>query len=133
MSDETNPTGSTPPNRGSLGGIGDGIRTGVGVLNAFRQAIEETLSEAMEGGDVSPERARQLMRDTAQRVQSSLDDTRERFDFVSRREIDELRAEVAALRARVSVLEGGGGAATGAESGAGGEAGTDDGIIIVSE
>jgi polyhydroxyalkanoate synthesis regulator phasin len=92
---------------GGLSGIGDGLRTGVGVLNAFREAIEETVSEALEGGgDVSPDRARALMKDAAQRVQSSFEETRERLDFISRRELDELRREVSELRARISALEG---------------------------
>lgn len=90
-----------------LGGIGEGLRTGVGVLNAFREAIEETIAETMEGsGEVTPERARALMREAAGRMQSSLEETRERFDFVSRREMDELRREVSELRQRVAALEG---------------------------
>jgi polyhydroxyalkanoate synthesis regulator phasin len=96
---------------GGIGGIGEGIRTGVGVLNAFREAIEETISEAMEGsGEVTPERARALMKEATQRVQHSLEETRERLDLVARRELEELRREVDSLRARVVALEGGAGA-----------------------
>lgn len=92
--------------QGPLGGIGEGLRTGIGILNAFREAAEEALGEAMERGDLTPERAKALVRDAAGRVQSSLGETRERFDFVSRREMDELRAELARLRTRVAALEG---------------------------
>lgn len=104
--------------RGGLGGIGDGIRTGIGVLNAFKQAVEETLQEAVDRGDLSADRARQAMRDVAQRVQGVFDDTRERIDFVPAREMAELREEIAALRERVAVLEsrGGGGGGTQADS-----------------
>jgi polyhydroxyalkanoate synthesis regulator phasin len=92
---------------GGLGGIGEGLRTGVGVLNAFREAIEETVSEALEsGGDVTPDRAKAMMREAAQRVQSSFEETRERLDFVSRREFDELRREIADLRAQIAALHG---------------------------
>ncbi|CAN5829243.1 MAG: hypothetical protein H0U67_13905 [Gemmatimonadetes bacterium] len=120
---------------GGLGGIGEGLRTGVGVLNAFREAIEETVSEAMEaGGDVSPDRAKALMREAAQRVQSSFEETRERLDFVSRREFEELRREIADLRAQIAGLQGGG--AIAASSGPSGTPANEDdheGIIIVSD
>jgi polyhydroxyalkanoate synthesis regulator phasin len=99
MSDEQRKSG--------IGGIGDGIRTGIGILNAFREAIEETLEEAVKRGDLSPERAGHAMRDAAQKVQESFDGARDRFDFVSRREYDDLRAELDGLRARVARLEGG--------------------------
>jgi polyhydroxyalkanoate synthesis regulator phasin len=89
-----------------IGGIGDGIRTGIGILNAFREAIEETLNDAVKRGDLAPERAGQAMRDAAQRVQESFDGARERFDFVSRREYDELKTEMGLLRDRIARLEG---------------------------
>ena len=91
--------------RGGLGGIGDGIRTGIGVLAAFKQAVEETLQEAVDRGDLSPERAKQAVKDAAQRVQTAFDETRERIDFAPQRELEDLRAEVAALRERVAQLE----------------------------
>lgn len=96
-------------------GIGEGIRTGIGMLAAFKEAVEETLQEAIDRGDLTQERARATLRDTMGRVQESLDDARERFDVASRRELDELRAEVRALRDRVDRLENGGdGGAVGA-------------------
>lgn len=93
---------------GERGGIGDGIRSGIGILTAFKEAIEETIQEAVDRGDLSPERARESMRDASRRVQEGLSDARERLDFVSRREYDELREQVDALRARVADLEAGG-------------------------
>ena len=92
--------------KSSIGGIGDGIRTGIGILAAFKDAIEETLEEAVKRGDLTPERAGQTMRDAAQRVQESLDGARDKLDFVSRREYDELKAEMKLLRERVARLEG---------------------------
>jgi polyhydroxyalkanoate synthesis regulator phasin len=120
---------------GGLGGIGEGLRTGVGVLNAFREAIEETVSEALEsGGDVSPERAKALMRDAAQRVQNSFEETRERLDFVSRREFEELRREIADLRAQIAALHGGEVIASpSASSDAPASDEDHEGIIIVSD
>jgi polyhydroxyalkanoate synthesis regulator phasin len=95
--------------RAGIGGIGEGIRTGLGILTAFKDAIEQTLEEAVERGDLTPERARQAMREAADRVQVGLEGARERLDFVSRREYDDLRAELAQLRERVARLEGGSG------------------------
>jgi polyhydroxyalkanoate synthesis regulator phasin len=90
-----------------IGGIGDGIRTGIGILNAFREAIEETLNDAVQRGDLTPERAGQAMRDAGQRIQESFDGARDRFDFVSRREYEDLKSEMALLRDRIARLEGG--------------------------
>ncbi len=88
-------------------GIGEGIRTGIGVLTAFKEAIEETLQEAVDRGDLKPERAKQALTDAFSRAQDAMGDVRERLDFVSRKEFDDLRAEVAELRRRA---DGGSGA-----------------------
>ena len=89
-------------------GIGEGIRTGIGVLTAFKEAVEETLQEAVDRGDLKPERAKQALTDALTRAQGAVGgavgDVRERLDCVSRKEFDELRAEVAELRRR---LDGG--------------------------
>jgi polyhydroxyalkanoate synthesis regulator phasin len=94
------------PGGGGIGGIGDGIRTGIGILSAFKDAIEETLDEAVKRGDLSSDRAGQTMRDAASRIQETFDGARDRFDFVSRREYDELKAEIGLLRDRIARLEG---------------------------
>jgi polyhydroxyalkanoate synthesis regulator phasin len=90
---------------GGTGGIGEGIRTGIGILNAFREAIEETIQEAVDKGEFGPERARRAVHDATARMQEGLEDARERFDFVARKDLDALRAEVAELRGRVDALE----------------------------
>jgi len=86
-------------------GIGEGIRTGLGVLTAFKEAVEETLQEAVDRGDLKPERAKQALTDVYTRAQDAVGDVRERLDWVPRKEFDDLRAEVAELRRR---LDGGG-------------------------
>jgi polyhydroxyalkanoate synthesis regulator phasin len=86
-------------------GIGEGIRSGIGILSAFKDALEETIQEAMSRGDMSPERAKQAMNETMQRMQSGFDEARDRFDFVPRKEYDTLHAQVLDLRARVEELE----------------------------
>lgn len=86
-------------------GLGDNIRTGIGVLNALKDAIEETLEEAVERGDLSTERAREAMRGAMHRAQESVEEARENFDLVPRKEFERLRAEVDGLRARLDRLE----------------------------
>lgn len=102
-------------------GIGEGIKAGIGILTAFKEAVEETINEAVERGDMKPERARQAVQDAMRRAQGAFDEVRERVDVVPRRELDELRAELEELRLRVSALEDRG------ERGAGPDA---SGIII---
>lgn len=89
------------------GGIAGGIRTGIGLLAAFRDALEETLDEAIARGDLSPERAKGVVRDAAEAVQNSLEGARDRFDLVSRGEYEALRREVESLRTRLDLLDGG--------------------------
>ncbi|HWK89418.1 MAG TPA: hypothetical protein VNP72_05460, partial [Longimicrobium sp.] len=75
-------------------GIGEGIRSGIGLLTAFKDAVEETIQEAMARGDLSPERARQALGDALARAQETVGEVRERLDVVPRRDFDALRAEV---------------------------------------
>ena len=91
--------------RSARDSVGDGIRQGLGVLTAFKEALEETISEARERGDLSPERGRAFMRDALDRAQAAAGDARERFDFATRKDVDELASEVRALQARVARLE----------------------------
>lgn len=82
-------------------GISEGIRTGMGMLMAFKEALEETVEEALQRGDLSQERAREVMNDAGARLQQVVEETRERFDMVPRREFDELKREVEELRSRL--------------------------------
>ena len=89
-------------------GVGEGLRAGIGILTAFKQAIEETIEDAAERNDLRPERAREALSGALTRAQDAFEDVRERLDVVPRREFDALRAEVDELRRRVERLEGGG-------------------------
>jgi polyhydroxyalkanoate synthesis regulator phasin len=88
------------------GGVGDdlreGVRAGIGILSALKDAIEETVQDMANRGELSEERAREAVRSTMSRVQGAFDDARVRFDFVPRREFEALKAEVADLRARLA-------------------------------
>lgn len=85
--------------------VSEGIRQGIGVLSAFKEALEETIQEARDRGDLSADRAKQVMKDALDRAQAAAGDARERLDFVHQSEFDALRDEVEVLRARVAVLE----------------------------
>lgn len=69
-----------------------------GILGALRDAVEQTFDELKEKGDLSPERAKEAARETMRRAQEAVEEVRERLEFVPRREFEELRAQVAALK-----------------------------------
>lgn len=89
--------------------IGEGIRSGIGVLTAFKEAIEETIQEATDRGDLSPERAKGFLGDALHRAQDAVVDVRDRLDFVPRREFEALLTQVEELQRRLDALEGKGG------------------------
>lgn len=86
--------------------VSDGIKQGIGVLSAFKDALEETITEARERGDLSPERAKDVMKSALHRAQEAAEGARERLDFVSQKEFDALVGAVERLKERVSALEG---------------------------
>lgn len=89
-------------------GIGEGLKAGIGILTAFKQAIEETIEDAAEKNDLRPERAKEALSGALTRAQDAFGDVRDRLEMVPRRDFDALRAEVEALRRRIERLEGGG-------------------------
>jgi polyhydroxyalkanoate synthesis regulator phasin len=100
MSDE-------PPRRGTS--IGEGLRAGIGILAAFKEAIEETIQDATESNSLNPDRAKEALSGALDRASDVIGDVRGRLDVVPRREFDALKAEVEELRRRVDRLDGGGG------------------------
>ena len=85
--------------------IRSGIRQGMSLLGAMRDAIEETLNEARERGDLSPERAKDVIRSTLERAQNKAGEAREAFDFVRQKEFDGLEATVDGLKERLRSVE----------------------------
>jgi len=85
--------------------VGDGIRSGIGVLSAFKDALEETIREARDRGDLSTDKAKEMLRDALDKAQTAASGARERLDFVTHAEMTELEAAVQALRNRVAALE----------------------------
>jgi polyhydroxyalkanoate synthesis regulator phasin len=105
--------------------VREGIKAGLGILSALKDAIEETVDDMMDRGELSQDRAREAVRTTMERAQTAFDEARVRFEFVPRKDFDELAEDVKELRRRVIRLEGeahqhGGGAGRpGATGGAG--------------
>ena len=106
----TEATGTEAPHdeaarKGARGRASDGIRQGLGVLSAFKDALEETIRDARERGDLSPDRAKEALRSAMARAQEAAGEARERFDFVPRADYDRLRGQVEELRVRLENLE----------------------------
>ena len=99
-------TGSTErQDRSGPRRVSDGIKQGLGVLSALKDALEEAITEARERGDLSPERAKEAVRSAMSRVQEAAGEARERFDVVSRKEFDQLSARFDELKVRLENLE----------------------------
>jgi polyhydroxyalkanoate synthesis regulator phasin len=91
--------------KGAREKVGDGIRQGIGVLSAFKDAIEETIQEARERGDLSTERAKEVMKGALDRAQAAASGARERLDFAHQSELESVKEAVDELRRRVEALE----------------------------
>lgn len=85
--------------------MGEGIRQGIGVLSAFKEALEETIQEARDRGDLSADRAKQVMKEALDRAQHAAEDAKEKLDFAHQLDVDALRTELDAVQSRVSALE----------------------------
>jgi polyhydroxyalkanoate synthesis regulator phasin len=91
--------------KGARQKVGDGLRQGIGVLSAFKEALEETINEARERGDLSSERAKEVMKGALGRAQAAASEAREKLDFAHQAELDALRETVEELRKKVADLE----------------------------
>ncbi len=107
MSEEENGTNgdAEPKEEGRREGIKGGIRQGLGMLAAMKDAIEETLKEAKERGDLTPERAKEVMRSTLEKAQGKAVEARDALDFVKQKEFDALKEVVERLDVRVTDIE----------------------------
>lgn len=101
------PDGEEGAARGNAGGrrFSDGIRNVNAVLSAFKEAVEESFNEARDRGDLSTERARELVQGALSRAREAAGEAKERLDFVSHRDFEDLTARVEELRVKLDDLE----------------------------
>lgn len=85
--------------------VSDGIKQGIGVLSAFRDALEETINEARERGDLSTDRAKEVMKSALHKAQEAAEGAKERLDFVAQKDFEALSEAVESIRDRVTALE----------------------------
>ena len=83
--------------------MSDGFQKGLGVLSAFKEALEQTISEARERGDLSVDRAREAMKAAAERARDATSDAKERFDFVPAADFEALERRVRALETQLGL------------------------------
>ncbi len=105
--EENNGSGTEqePQEKSRTDSIKGGVRQGMSMLSAMKDAIEETLSEARERGDLTPERAKEVMRSTLEKAQARAGEAREAFDFVKQKDFDGLKGVVDELKERVKGVE----------------------------
>ena len=97
--------GGSKERRSARRRMSEGIKEGIGVLSAFKDAIEETIQEARERGDLSADGAKRVMKDALGKAQGAASGARERLDFAHQSELDALAETIQALRNRVAALE----------------------------
>ena len=82
------------------GGISDGLKQGLGALSAFKEALEETIHDARERGDLSTERAKEVLHGAMAKAKEAASEAKERLDVATQREFESLRSKVEDLRVR---------------------------------
>ena len=85
----------------------DRMKGGLGMLSAFKEALEETIHEARERGDLSTDKAKEKLRGALDKAKAASVDARDRFDFVTQADFDDLKARVADLEDKVRSRIGG--------------------------
>lgn len=106
MTQDEKPDAESPEeDQSRKGKVGESIKQGMGMVSAFKDALEETIQEARDRGDLSSERAKELVKDALDRAQAAAEGARDRFDFVHQSDMEALQSAVESIRTRVSSLE----------------------------
>ena len=83
--------------------VGRGFDRGKEAFGAFKEALEETFTDARERGDLTTDRARELWGRAVDRARDATSDARDRFDFATRAEFEALERRIAALELLLGV------------------------------
>jgi polyhydroxyalkanoate synthesis regulator phasin len=102
---EQDGSGGNQDRRSTSRRMKEGLKEGIGVLAAFKDALEETIQEARERGDFSAERAKGVMKGALDRAQAAASGAKEKLDFVNQGEMEALTTQIEGLEARVAALE----------------------------
>lgn len=99
-------TGEAPgEDRGKGRSMGDGIRQGIGVLSAFKDALEETIQEARDRGDLSTDRAKEVMKEALGKAHDAAEGAKTRLDFATQVDMDSVRVTLDSMKRRLGELE----------------------------
>lgn len=91
--------------KGAREALQDSLKQKIGVLGAMRDAIEDTIREARERGDLSPDRAKEVMRSALTKAREKAGEAKDALDLVKQKEFDSLRERVDDLKARLTQVE----------------------------
>lgn len=91
--------------KGAREALEDRLKQGIGMLGAMRDAIEDTIREAKERGDLSPDRAKEVMRSALNKAQEKAGEAKDALDLVKQKEFDVLRERVDDLKSRLTRVE----------------------------
>ncbi len=116
MSDEQKPAGENGESndedttedtrdRSRRDAIEDRFKQGLGMLGAMRDAIEDTIRDIKERGDLAPDRAKEVVRGALDKAQQKAEEAREALDFVKQKEFDGLKSVVDDLASRLGIVE----------------------------
>lgn len=97
--------GDTAEERSARDRVGEGIKEGLSVLSAFKDAIDETIQEAKERGDLSADRAREAMKEALEKAQAAGERAKERLDFAPQAEVETVREALDGVKERLGRLE----------------------------
>jgi hypothetical protein len=83
----------------------EGGQAGLGILSTLKDALDEVLAEAREKGGTGAGKAREAVRGTMARARDMAEEAKERLDFASRQELEDVRNALAELKVRLENLE----------------------------